>query len=145
MQQGNFINVFLARHVSGTYAHHHEHWMLSCSIWFSVPSFWMGGGLESRCVGRVCGADVAVRRMATSAPYTRPTQRLSRPPPTQKKTRYRKPYPATQHPMLVMMGVCTRNMSSKEYINKITLLHQVGISSYFIIICLFLLHLVLLS
>jgi len=24
--------------------------MLSCSIWFSVPSFWMGGGLESRCV-----------------------------------------------------------------------------------------------
>jgi len=27
--------------------------MLSCSIWFSVPSFWMGGGLDSRCVG-VC-------------------------------------------------------------------------------------------
>ena len=34
--------------------------MLSCSIWFSAPSFWMGGGLESRCVGRVCGADSAV-------------------------------------------------------------------------------------
>ena len=34
--------------------------MLSCSIWFSTPSFWMGGGLESRCVGRVCGADGAV-------------------------------------------------------------------------------------
>jgi len=31
--------------------------MLSCSIRFSVPSFWMGGGLESRCVGRVYGAD----------------------------------------------------------------------------------------
>jgi len=30
--------------------------MLSCSIWFSAPSFWMGGGLESRCVGRVYGA-----------------------------------------------------------------------------------------
>ena len=30
--------------------------MLSCSIWFSAPSFWMGGGLESRCVGRVSGA-----------------------------------------------------------------------------------------
>jgi len=60
MQQGNFINVFLARHVSGTYAHHQEHHMLSCTIWFSAPSFWMGGGLESRCVGRVCGADVAV-------------------------------------------------------------------------------------
>ena len=25
MQQGNFINVFLARHVSGIYAHHQEH------------------------------------------------------------------------------------------------------------------------
>jgi len=34
--------------------------MLSCSIWFSAPSFWMGGGLERRCVGRVYGADVAV-------------------------------------------------------------------------------------
>jgi len=33
--------------------------MLSCSIWFSAPSFWMGGGLESRCVGRVYGVDVA--------------------------------------------------------------------------------------
>jgi hypothetical protein len=25
MQQGNFIEVFLARHVSGTYAHHQEY------------------------------------------------------------------------------------------------------------------------
>jgi len=25
MQLGNFIGVFLARHVSGTYAHHQEH------------------------------------------------------------------------------------------------------------------------
>ena len=31
--------------------------MLICSIWVSAPSFWMGGGLESRCVCRVCGAD----------------------------------------------------------------------------------------
>jgi len=31
--------------------------MLSCSIWFSAPSFWMGGGLESRCIGRVYGED----------------------------------------------------------------------------------------
>ena len=52
MQQGNFINVFLAQHVSSTYAHHQEHWMLSCSIWFSTPSFWMGCGL-------VYGADGA--------------------------------------------------------------------------------------
>ena len=33
--------------------------MLSCSIRFCAPSFWMGGGLESRCVGRVYGADGA--------------------------------------------------------------------------------------
>ena len=39
--------------------------MLSCSIWFSAPSFWVGGGLESRCVGRVYGADGAVRRHGT--------------------------------------------------------------------------------
>jgi len=36
--------------------------MLSCSIRFSAPSFWMGGDLESRCVGRVYGADGAVAR-----------------------------------------------------------------------------------
>ena len=53
--------------------------MLSCSIWFSAPSLWMGGGLESRYVGRVYGADGAVAR---------------------------------HHLMLLMMGVCVRNMSS---------------------------------
>ena len=31
--------------------------MLSCSMWFSAPSFWMGGGLESRCIGHVYSAD----------------------------------------------------------------------------------------
>ena len=49
IQLGNFIDVLLGRHVSGTYAHRQEHWTLCCSIWFSAPSFWMGGGLESRC------------------------------------------------------------------------------------------------
>jgi len=44
--------------------------MLRCSIWFSAPSFWMGGVLKSRCVDRVYGADGFVR--------------LTRPPPTQK-------------------------------------------------------------
>ena len=34
--------------------------MLSCSIWVFAPSFWMGCGLASRCVGRVYGADGAV-------------------------------------------------------------------------------------
>ena len=53
--------------------------MLSCSIWFSAPSFWMGGGLESRCVGRVYGADGAVHGTIRHA--------------------------ATQHLMLLTMGV----------------------------------------
>jgi len=74
--------------------------MLSCSIWFSVTSFWMGGGLESGCVGRVYGADGAVARY-----HPHRTQRLS-------KTRCTKPYAATQHLMFLMMAVCTRNMSS---------------------------------
>jgi len=29
-------------------------------LWFSAPSFWMGCGLENRCVGSVYGADGAV-------------------------------------------------------------------------------------
>ena len=35
--------------------------MLIYIVWFSAPNFWIGGGLESRCVGRVYGADGAVR------------------------------------------------------------------------------------
>ena len=45
--------------------------MLSCSIWFPALSFWMGGGLESRCVGRVCGADGAVRLRSLTGICTR--------------------------------------------------------------------------
>ena len=97
MQLGNFVSLFLARHVSGTYAHHQEQWMLSCSIWFCAPSFWIGGGLESCCIDRVYGTDGAVRRTATT---------------TYPKTRCRKPYAATQHPVLLMMGICTQNMLS---------------------------------
>ena len=55
--------------------------MLSCSKRFSAPTVWMDGGLGSRCVGRVYG----VSRTAPSAPYTRHTQRLSRPPSIQKR------------------------------------------------------------
>ena len=80
--------------------------MLICSIWFCAPSFWMGGGLESRCVGRVYGADGAVRT-APSAPYTASLKTTNHP-----KIRCTKPYAATQHLMFLMMGVCTRNMSS---------------------------------
>ena len=32
MQRGNFVDVFLARHISGTYAHHQEHINLPCCI-----------------------------------------------------------------------------------------------------------------
>jgi len=76
--------------------------MSSCSIWFTAPSFWMGGGLESRRVGRVYGADVATHMTYAAALKTT----------THPKCRCRKPYATTQHPMLPMMGISTRNMSS---------------------------------
>jgi len=56
--------------------------MLSCSIWFSAPSFWMGGGLESRCVGRVYGADGAVQSHGTIRTVPKVHYRThKRPPP----------------------------------------------------------------
>jgi len=39
--------------------------VFSCSIWFSAPSFWVGGGLESCCVGRVYGADGPIEYLRT--------------------------------------------------------------------------------
>ena len=95
MQLGNFIDVFLARHVSGTYAHYQEHQMFSCSIRFSAPSFWMGGGLESRCVGRVYGADGAVCNNRTvHTTYAAALKTTAHP-----KTGCRKPYADTQYLM----------------------------------------------
>jgi hypothetical protein len=79
--------------------------MLGCSKWFSAPSFWMGGGLESRCAGRVYGVDGTNRTVHTTYAVALKTT-------THPKTWCRKPYAATQHLMLLMMGVCTRNMSS---------------------------------
>jgi len=61
--------------------------MLSCSIWFSAPSFWMGGGLESGCIGRVYGADGAVQPQ-DHHPSKNSVQNA-----------------ATQHLMLLMMGL----------------------------------------
>jgi len=49
--------------------------MLSCSIWFSAPSFWMGVGLESRCVGRVYGADGARSCSQDHHPSKNPVQK----------------------------------------------------------------------
>ena len=83
--------------------------MLSCSIWFSAPSFWMAGGLESRCVGRVYGADGAVDSTIRTI-HT--TYAVALKTTTHPQTRCRNPYAATQHLMLLMMGVYTRNMSS---------------------------------
>jgi len=78
--------------------------MLSCSIWFSAPSFWMGGGLESRFVGRVYGAVYGtIRTVHTTYAAALKTT-------THQKPRCRKPYAATQHLMLLMMAACTRNM-----------------------------------
>jgi len=64
--------------------------MLSCSIWFSAPSFWMGGGLESRCVSHVYGADGAVLHSTIRTVNT--TYAVALKTTTQPKTRCRKPY-----------------------------------------------------
>jgi len=45
--------------------------MLSCSVWFSAPSFWMD---VRRCIGRVHGTDGAVRH-ARHHPYRTPELR----------------------------------------------------------------------
>ena len=82
--------------------------MLGFSIRFSALSFWMGGGLESRWIGRVCGADVAVPSHRTAhTTYAAALKTTTHP-----KTQCRKPYAAAQHLMLLIMGVCTRNTSS---------------------------------
>jgi len=83
--------------------------MLSCSIWFSAQIFWMGGGLENRCVGRVYGADGAV---AQHHPHRTHDLRSGSQDQRPSKTRCRKPYAATQHLMLLMMAVYTRNTPS---------------------------------
>jgi len=75
MQQGNFINVFLARHVSGTYARE-----------------------TAQSHGTIC---------TTHTTYAAALKTTTHP-----KTQCRKPYAATQHLMLLMKGVFTRNMSS---------------------------------
>jgi len=83
--------------------------MLSCSVWFSAPSFWLGGGLERRCVGRVFGAEGVVHGNIRTVHTTYAAAFRTT---THPKTRCRKPYAATQHLMLLKVGVCTRNMSS---------------------------------
>jgi len=64
------------------------------SIWFSAPSFWMGGGLKSRCMGRVYGADGAVRLHGTIRTENM-THAAALETTTHPKTWCRKPYAAT--------------------------------------------------
>ena len=73
--------------------------MLRCSMWFwfSAPSFWMGGGLDRRCVGRVYGADGAVHGTIRTVNTTNAAALKTT---THSKIRCRKPYAATQHLML---------------------------------------------
>jgi len=61
------------------------------------------------CMCRVrmvpCDSHVTIRTVYTT--YAAALKTTTHP-----KTQCRKPYAATQHLMLLMMGVCTRNMSS---------------------------------
>ena len=84
--------------------------MLSCSIWFSAPSFWMGGGLEHR---RAAAYVMCMVRMVHSTIRTvHTTYAVALKTTSHPKTWCRKPYAASQHLMLLTMGVCTRNTSS---------------------------------
>jgi len=60
-------------------------------------------------LSRVYGADGAVYGTIRTV-HTTHTAALKT--TTHPKTRCRKPYAATQHPVILMMDVCTRNMSS---------------------------------
>jgi len=86
--------------------------MWSCSKWFSAQSFWLGGGLESRCVGRLYGADGADGAVHGTIRTVNTTQAAALKTTTNPKTLCRKPYAATQHIMLLMIDVCIQNMSS---------------------------------
>jgi len=85
----------------------------------------MGGGLESRCAGRVYGADIATHNLH--------------------RTHDPRSCSQDHHPSKnsVQKTICCNSTSNasddgrlypkyveQERINKITLLHQVGISSY---------------
>ena len=78
--------------------------MFSSSIRFPAPSFWMGVDLESRCIGRVYAANCAVNGTIRTVHMTNAAALKIN---THPKTRCRKPYAATEHLMLLMMGVCT--------------------------------------
>jgi len=107
MQQGNFIDVFLALTCfgyicpsSGALDIELQHTVFCTEF---LDGWWFWEPLRRSCVR--CGWC----RAAPSAPYTWPMQRLSRPPPIQKLGAEK-----TQHLMLLMMDVCTRTCRAKN-------------------------------
>jgi len=87
--------------------------MLSCSIRFSAPSFWKGGGVESNsCVGCVYGADGAVCVAPSAHKHDLRSDSQDHHPSKNSVQKTVCCNSATQHLMLLMMGVCTRNMLS---------------------------------
>ena len=97
--------------------------MLSCSIWFSAPSLWTDGGLGSRCVGRVYGADGAVRQRPHHTHDLRSGSQDHHPSTNCCNSTSNAPDDGRMPPKHVEL----------KNINKITSLHQVGISHYFMI------------
>ena len=89
---------------------------------FSIVSQHWSCVLVPMCVGSFGAAGLGwypCSRLQASACYTtqsalyiHTTYAAALKTTTHPKTRCRKPYAATQHLMLLMMGVCTRNMSS---------------------------------
>ena len=95
--------------------------MLSCSIWFSVPSFWMGGGLESRCVGRVCGVD---------DPHLKHELRSGSQDHHPSKNSVQKTISCNSTSNAPDYGRMYPKHVELRIHQQITLLHQVGISNY---------------
>ena len=113
MQLGNFIDVFLARHVSGTYYVRPSSGALDVELQHMVfcteflDGWWSWEPLCRSCLrcGWCRASHGTIRTINTI--YAAALKTTTHP-----KTRCRRPHAATQHLMLLMMGVFTRNMSS---------------------------------
>jgi len=71
--------------------------MLNCSLWFSAPSFWVGGGIKSCCVGRVYGADGARNNAFQTRIIRRLYDTMMHKKPNSKKTHKKKWITLTYH------------------------------------------------
>ena len=86
----------------------------------------MGGGLERSCVGRVCGADVAVQH-----PHRTHDLRSVSQEHHPSKNSVQKPVCCNSKSDAPDDGLMYPKHVELKCINKMTLLHQVGISNYF--------------